>query len=95
MPVQDGGSGTGDAFLTNLESQNNSTSLNSPSNAPATAKSINWKSIAWSDGAGAAGTLLRTWYMAGFGPLSWGAILSAIGFGAAWASGAALLYQLM
>ncbi|MBL6662987.1 MAG: hypothetical protein ISP71_02685 [Flavobacteriales bacterium] len=56
---------------------------------------VNWKAIAWADGAGAAGTLLRTWALASFGPLGWGTIVGAIGFGAAWASGSALLYQLM
>ncbi len=56
---------------------------------------INWNAIACADGLGAAGTLLRTWYLAGFGPLSWGTIVGAVGFGAAWASGSAILTQLM
>lgn len=56
---------------------------------------INWGAIGYSDGMGAVGALIRTWYMASFGPLSWGAIVGAIGWGAAWGSGSALLYQLM
>lgn len=61
---------------------------------PNTAVSINWGQIAWSDGAGAAGVLLRTWYLAA-APLTWGAIVGAIGWGAAWASGTAILGQIM
>lgn len=55
---------------------------------------INWGAIAFSDGAGAAGTLMRT-YMLAASPVTWGMIISAIGWGAAWSSGASLLYQLM
>ncbi len=56
---------------------------------------VNWKAVGYSDGAGAVGVLLRTWALASFGPLSWGAIVGAIGWGAAWGSGTSLLYQLM
>ena len=56
---------------------------------------IDWGAIAYSDGAGAVGVLIRTWYLASFRPLSWSAIIGAIGWGAAWGSGSALLYQLM
>lgn len=82
LPLDKGGSGVGDDFIGDIEDHN-----------PGVA--INWGAIAYSDGAGAAGVLLRTWYMAGFVPLSWGAIVGAIGWGAAWASGTAILYQLM
>jgi hypothetical protein len=56
---------------------------------------IDWGDIAVSDGYGAVGVLMRTWYLAGFGPLSWGAILGAVGWGAAYGSGISLLRQLM
>lgn len=56
---------------------------------------INWGAIGYSDGMGAVGALIRTFYMAAGGPLTWGAIVGAVGWGAAWASGTALLYQLM
>jgi len=69
--------------------------VNLPANNNQAKKSIDWGAIAYADGAGAVGTLLRTWALAGFGPLSWGAIIGAIGWGAAWASGTSLLYQLM
>jgi hypothetical protein len=55
---------------------------------------VDWKAVGYSDGAGAVGVLLRTWALASFGPLSWGAIVGAIGWGAAWSSGTALLWQL-
>jgi hypothetical protein len=55
---------------------------------------INWGAIGYADGMGALGVLMRTWYMAEFGPLSWGAILGAIGWGAAYGSGVNLLWQL-
>jgi hypothetical protein len=56
---------------------------------------INWGAIGYSDGMGAVGALIRTFYLAAGGPLTWGAIVGAIGWGAAWGSGSALLYQLM
>ena len=61
---------------------------------PNTAVSINWRKIAYADGAGAVGALIRTWYLA-VTPLTCGAIVGAIGWGAAWASGTAILEELM
>ena len=84
MPASKGGSGIGSSFIDDFEEE-----------VPLPSLAIKWKAIAYADGAGAAGVLLRTWYLAGFGPMSWGTILGAIGWGAAWASGASLLYQFM
>ena len=81
MPFLKGGSGVGSAFLIDLEEAN-----------PGVA--INWGDILEADGRAACGVLLRTWYMAGFGPLSWGSIVGAIGWGCAWGSGYAILSQL-
>jgi hypothetical protein len=81
MPTEFGGSGVGAGFIEDLEDE--------------IGCQVNWRQIGYADGAGAAGVLLRTWYLAGFGPLSWSAIVGAIGWGAAWGSGTALLYQLM
>lgn len=93
MPAESGGSGIGQEFLSNLLINLNQNSSSYIPNA-AHQRKINWKKIAFADGAGAVGVLLRTWYLADFGPLSWGAILGAIGFGAAWASGSAILIAL-
>lgn len=60
-----------------------------------TSSKINWGQIGYADGMGAVGVLIRTFYLAAGGPLSWGAILGAIGWGAAYGSGTALLWQLM
>lgn len=96
MPTNEGGSGIGQGFINNLLNQSQPNSTNGfVTTAQVHERTVDWKAIAWADGVGAAGTLLRTWYLAGFGPLSWSAIIFAIGFGAAWASGGALLYQLM
>ncbi|MDA7768137.1 hypothetical protein N8904_00275 [Flavobacteriales bacterium] len=81
MPAIKGGSGVGSNFIDKVEDK--------------TGLEVNWGRIAAADGAGAAGVLLRTWYLAAFGPMSWGTIVGAIGWGAAWASGYALLTQLM
>ncbi len=87
MPESAGGSGIGWNFI-NDYAENNNIPL-------ADISDIDWGAIAWADGAGAVGTLLRTWYLAGWGPLSWGAIVGAIGWGAAWSSGTAVLGQLL
>ena len=81
MPLGKGGSGVGASFIEQIEDK--------------TGSKVNWGKMAGADGAGAAGVLIRTWYFAAFGPLSWGAIVGAIGWGTAWASGYALLTQLM
>lgn len=83
LPISDGGDGNGDIVLEQFPS------------SPTQRKQVNWGQIGFADGAGAVGVLIRTWYLAAWGPLSWGAILGAIGWGAAWGSGTALLYQLM
>ena len=80
MPTNEGGSGIGQRFINNLQLQFQQASTNAVV-TNVQERTIDWKAIAWSDGVGAAGTLLRTWYLAGFGPLSWGAILTAIGWG--------------
>lgn len=84
MPSSIGGSGIGWGFIEDYCDEND-----------IEVAAINWGQIGWADGAGAAGVLLRTWYLAGCGPLSWGAIVGAIGWGAAWGSGMAILGQLM
>lgn len=82
LPTSEGGDGNGDVVLEQFPT--------------ATARrQVNWGQIGYADGAGAVGVLIRTWYLAAWGPLSWGTILGAIGWGAAWGSGTALLYQLM
>lgn len=82
LPTSEGGDGNGDIVIEQFP------------NATAR-RQVNWGQIGYADGAGAVGVLIRTWYLAAWGPLSWGTILGAIGWGAAWGSGTALLYQLM
>lgn len=82
LPISEGGNGNGDIVLGQFPSTT-------------ARKQVNWGQIGYADGAGAVGVLIRTWYLAAWGPLSWGTILGAIGWGAAWGSGTSLLYQLM
>ena len=82
LPTSEGGDGNGDIVIEQFP------------NATAR-RQVNWGQIGYADGAVAVGVLIRTWYLAAWGPLSWGTILGAIGWGAAWGSGTALLYQLM
>lgn len=81
MPQSQGGSGLGEIILLDFEDD-----------FPGV--SINWGAIALADGSGAAGVLLRTWYLASWGPLSWGAIVGACAWGASWGSVSALCIQL-
>lgn len=83
LPISEGGDGNGDIVLQQFSSSSTER------------RQVNCGQIGFADGAGAVGVLIRTWYLAAWGPLSWGAILGAIGWGAAWGSGTALLYQLM
>lgn len=84
MPESLGGLGTGWAFIEDYCDDNNlSTDL------------INWGEIGRADGYGAVAVLVRAWYLAAGGPLSWGAIVGAIGWGAAWGSGIEVFTQLM
>lgn len=80
LPSSVGGEGNGDIVIEQFSSSTNE---------------IDWGQIGIADGVGAVGVLIRTWYLAAWGPLSWGAILGAIGWGAAWGSGVDLLVQLM
>lgn len=80
MPTNKGGLGHGPSFIDNID------------DLPEVA--INWGAIGYADGVGAASALLRTWYLAGFGPLSWGAIVGAIGWGAAFSSSLVLAREL-